>query len=60
MAVIVPSKKLTETGKSKALIIPKKWAEDKEEVGAVVFDMNSKNDRKLFFDTKEDIIDKTE
>lgn len=60
MMTVIFRKNVIKIGTSKAITIPSKWAENKKEIGAVLFDMNNKEERRLFFETQEYIIEKQE
>ena len=54
---IMFEKKVLEAGGCKIVILPKNWAEDKENIGVIGFDLSKKDERKIFFDFKERLIE---
>ena len=51
--MIAIEKKIIKTGNvSRAVIIPKDWAEEKKEVGIIVFDLNDETDRTEYFNAR--------
>lgn len=60
MTTLFFKKELIKIGDSKAIVVPSNWAKEKEEVGVVAFDLKQKEDRELYHQTQEYILDKLE
>lgn len=50
--------KVLDVGTSRMITVPKKWANEKVEVGAVLFDLQDKEARKDFYDIQEEVIER--
>ena len=49
-------KNIIEINSSKAVILPKFQSQELNSIGIIVFNMDDKNDRKNFFELKEELL----